>query len=309
MTILDLLLKTTKKSPSAAIEKAIAAGREQRAALEADRVRAAEARVAAVRVGDAKGKAKAASELAAIEDKIADLDILLADREADLVAARDIERRAGIDDRRKVAMEATAEAAAFILRRYGKLSAEMVAGLAIVARAEQAVVETNRDLPDDIEPLQAVERSLRGHPGSERRVISERRVVKWAFAESGAPLTEEQATKVIPAVGGRGILNAGTWNSNIHVRKRAFIERTFVEGVRAEWPAALATSVRLPGLRAGDPEVWGLSYGDDRPEAILDAIERSRAAAGRRPSEPQPLVELIPIGDEPVANENAASAA
>lgn len=195
--------------------------------------------------------------------------------------------------------EAQSEAARKSLLRYSKLAREIVEIIDAVARADEAIRQSNSDLPAGASPLLSPEHQVRGRPGSDERLISDEIVTLWAFSGSGEPLPDELLDQVQQSDRGAGWIPApesSMGSLSIEVVRRRFRRVERIPAVAAVHRESLSRTVNLPGLAYLDPMIAEPSRNDDGRSVLLHP-ERLRSIAPRRDGEIEPVVDFIPISD------------
>ena len=236
----------------------------------------------------------AAGFMDAAAKRQADRDVLTKAREtaedAGLVLA-EVERRhaaalaADEDTRRRWLYDAAkieADAAALALSKtYPTLARGIVAMLADLAKAQQAVAMVNAELPAGALPLADPEFAARGVLGLPREVISEEEVTVWAYIDSFKPAPDEMQASIKGDVKGWG-RHEGSHAP--HFRRHRFLKRQVRIETRGEDPRPLASVIQLPAV-LGLGFLWELAAGwaSMEPSDVLARVAAIDAAAVARP--------------------------
>jgi chromosome segregation ATPase len=199
----------------------------------------------------------------------------------------------------------TAEAAVRALTAWHQTTtATTHAILREIAEADALIEGINGELLEGEQPLARVESRVRFEPAKPAKVISEKQITRWAFSETGNPLSEEFTARV--RVNGndrtRGVLmSEGSMSSHsTAVELRRFTERRYFPAETTAWVYNLARTLSIPGLRASDLPVW-TPVSSDHPEDVFRQLASLDPALSRGGKDREPLVELIPILIAPLA--------
>lgn len=277
----------SKKPPAEALTESLTAERERRAVFLADIDRLVAARPDLLRAGDqvaidANDEAQRAARQAAdrADERIA---VLAADLQNAEAQAR-VAQQQLLDNE---ASQAAQDAANELHRLWRQFVPRVRAAMRSVALADQLVKAANRGRTSG-EPVTGVEARARLRPARPVKVLSEKKVFLWTFAETGAVITAAETIAKIEDLGrNRGRIERGTSGHSDVVRKE-FLERIFVPATREDMPRPLAQTLVIPGLRAGDAPGW-CAPPDSDVAAWADALENRDAIADDR----QPVTELV----------------
>lgn len=214
---------------------------------------------------------------------------------ADLVRRADQAERDEIEAARRKrydqAVAARDELLARIERDYIKPARQIAAFIANAAKVDAAIRAANRDLPEAAVPLAPVEADRATEP-VEERIVSEREVRLWTRPGSDEPLDDLNAGLVEAHSDGHGVLRSGDRVFPVELRRFRRVE--VIEPQARQWPDALASSVSLPGWRAGDAPAWSPARSAD-PDAIIAHAERLTGLAKVDPSPPRTTVRFEPL--------------
>jgi hypothetical protein len=170
------------------------------------------------------------------------------------------------------AKSATKAASDKLKRDYPQL-AEIFADLLNQVRDASALVRAaNADLPAGLSPLPEPE-EFRDRPRRPREVLSEERVLLWAYEHSGEPLNEETAAMVHDKGGGRGVIHApeGRFMRNPH-----YVERRWFNRVTFRPEESRQMGPRLSNMAAPPP----LSVDEGPPEPRVQLVPAATPGAG-----------------------------
>lgn len=245
-------------------------------------------------------------DLEAIEAKIT-----AADREVEraVAAKAELERRleqataAQSEGERiaryKAAKAKSKQAADRVVKEYAAHAKGLADLIRALAEATVAVQAANADLPAGAEPLADPEFSARGLPGLPRKVIAETEVVVWYHVSRDMIVPEIQWPKLdkIDRDSGRtGILHLASGNDVWPGRyeKRKFIRREFVDPEPMVRPEPLST-IKLPGLIAGDPSFWSDWRTSDARSIVAKFEMLAQQKPARREDQRQVKIEFVPV--------------
>jgi hypothetical protein len=227
------------------------------------------------------------------------------------------ERKQAYSDAKRLAAEGRKA-----LSRYPSVAGELLDLLAVVARAEAAVFEANRDLPDNAAPLPPIEEAIRTLPGEPREVISRKTREAWIFSESGR-LVDAAIVGMIKLDAQdrrRGtIASVGSFDGkHTPVELRKVEEVTSRPALQPLAVDSLASGIKLPAFHPGAPEVWSgdgpTSYGSpfgQHAQALLQQIDAARERLKAKPADtrPRPMVrtEIRVIDEERIREASDAA--
>ncbi len=277
------------------------------ALIDEARRRVAEADSRAARLDGARAEAilVGPDALASLQDEIgaaaqdaANAEAILAFLEGRLEAVEAAEA----EDRRKAAYDtaiAKRGAAAKRLRlEYQKLAVGLRDLVKLIAEADVAVERANAVLPLGSAALEGAEALVRDVPGTPRRVVSEKIENLWVVSGGSQPAGNQEAIRAQADGTGTFTYEAGGFRHTVRYERRRFRRIEVVDSLPTRVSDRLA-EIRLPGLRADDPDILpGLTWGPS-PSTILDALDRL-AVEGRAPATeaPAPRVEYQLVVDE-----------
>lgn len=184
-------------------------------------------------------------------------------------------------------MRQAAEARELLSVHYVQLANDIVAVLRAVAEAEVAVMSVNRDLPENAEPLEPVERTVRDPARTGRRLISAEEVVR--YCNPGEPLPKVDQSRVVVNRDGGAYIQPLYGPIERLVSRRYQEERYEVPLPTVPLPD-LATAVKLPGLLLNEPDILDIAA-MTLPFEVAEIL--GRAAEQPVTAAPQVKVELI----------------
>jgi hypothetical protein len=192
-----------------------------------------------------------------------------------------------------------AEAAARALTAWHQTTAATThAILREIAEADALIERINGELLEGEQPLVRVEPRVRFEPAKPAKVLSEKQITRWAFSESGNPISDEVAARVRVHNNDRtrGVLvsESAMGAHTTAVELRRFTERRYFPAETTAWVYNLARTLSIPGLRASDLPVW-TPVSSDHPEDVFRQLATLDPALRREGKTREPLVELIPI--------------
>ncbi|MGN6284510.1 MAG: hypothetical protein ACTHM2_05100 [Afipia sp.] len=222
--------------------------------------------------------AKASAEVARLEALIARVE---RDREAEQKRAADAaQARLELEAEREA--EKVSKRIVEFLTEVGPRARELIREIAI---SDELIERANRARGEDKDRIPTAECRVRYCAGSPERIVSEKIVERWCYAETGYVLSAEDAARVSPSSDDSlvGMLppldNAVTLRGN-KVVKRKFRKTVKIPATERQRFVSLAESLAVPGIVAGDPPYWApIRYGS--PQAAisqLEAFERHKAA-------------------------------
>jgi hypothetical protein len=148
------------------------------------------------------------------------------------------------------------------------------------ARLDIEIENFNKVAPAE-EALQTSENIVRRRDPEPRKKIRCKTVELWCRYDETSPLPAEFQGSVQDQGGGHGALpNRVAQSTPCVSRKFELIE--FYAAERIPYFEPLAQSVNLPGLLAGDFDIWRAVKHQSHPQAWLDEGKRSDAAASAR---------------------------
>ena len=235
--------------------------------------------------------------------------LLIEDLKAQLAEADGAERRAEIA-RSRAEVEAGIAGAERALKEEYQIAAErLLAIVAQISKSNTAADNHERRYPDEPKFLRA-ETRVRAVAPQPKRVLSEETVELWVFTEgrlNGQIVGEQLLDKIR---GGKLYPGSGTSGANPPslVEKRLFLKRTFLPATRGALPPALAYSLKLPGLVAGDRPIWEIEAFDSIPAALAarDNLTSHRLTVA---PESEEQVEFVPASPAAAVAEASTTAA
>lgn len=248
----------------------------------------------AMLTADEPVRAKHKRSLAEAQDRLADAELYVVELQAKLAEALSAEAEAGRREVYKSAAAKASAAAGRLSKEYARHAGAIRDVICAIAEAELAVNAANADLPCGAAPLVGPERIVRDGAASPRTIIGDTIVKLWVYPGTGNVLPPEaQATVRQNGASSKGSLPSQSKMGDPfkEVELRSFRRIEFRPEVRADHARALARSVELPGLRAGEPPFWSSDAGD--PSAVLRRADSLKAAALAKPPA-DVRVELIP---------------
>ena len=225
----------------------------------------------------------------------------LAEHKHDELAARAAEatrRRAYAEAETKI------RAAAKALEEYPTHAIAIRAILKSVAEANRAMATANADLPEGAAPLAAAEVRVRGVSGVPERELSRTRLPDAWFYTGERAMWGQVLPQFVPGIRktgpGTGVMEMRDPETKrvveFPVEARPGGTRvTFMPEKPGIQPEALHTQIALPGLHAGDPDIWqpvgnlnwGYEIGQDGAD-VLAAVAAREAAPTRTLAEMRP---------------------
>lgn len=226
-------------------------------------------------------------DLAAATERLADLSLYIEELTAKLAQVRTEELQESRRRSYAAAKRLAEETSAAIEREYPILAGRLVSLIRQLANARITVARANAELPDGVMPIVDPEAAVRDLPARLARVHSEEEVRLWCWQGSDQQLSE---------VSRRAVVRTGPTSGSLEGREVEL--RTFrrIEFTPHQGPTdgPLLTTMRLPGLRAGDHnfmEPCGAAG-----ELILAALARLSSAPA--PQSAQRRIDIVPVDGE-----------
>jgi hypothetical protein len=169
----------------------------------------------------------------------------------------------------------------------------------LVASADLAILRANKDLPPDCPRLAMVD-ACRRIKNPEPALRELRRGRYYVEESAGRVLGSENQIVAVPRKDGNfdvalpGGATAGALHTIAVLREMVEVETT--EYPAAAWPELLATALRIPGAKFGDPPGWEILT-DGNPAFPDEILARLDDLEHRMPAEPPPpriSVKLVP---------------
>lgn len=215
-----------------------------------------------------------------------------------LAGAQDREEEARRVEVYQAAQRQAEEARQALIEWYPSFAGGLADLLRGVAEAEIAVSQANGDLPRGAAPLQGVEHTVRDDLGSPEEILSEEEVVIWCRPGDLRP--ESVGQEYVRFTGDRRGYVQPSNGPIEHLVPRTFTVTRYIPAYSADAPYALATTLNLPGLKAGDPAFFRPldprydALGPDR--VLLRLAEGQMAGPAAAPARPAEKVRYALIG-------------
>lgn len=211
------------------------------------------------------------------------------------------ERAAKAQRKLEADAERAADAAAALLKKNHAAMVRLAhETLEAIALADRKIGDANHGRDPALDPLSSVEARVRGQSRLSRKVLSEKIVERWCYAHSSEIVPRDRLGHIVPTSAGHGVLHpseshplARSDGRPAQVFLRRFREVEYLPEVRFPSAGALATTLNLPAIVAGDASGW-TPLSSYRPNLVLERLEQL-AAAGPAADRREPEVELIPL--------------
>jgi hypothetical protein len=182
---------------------------------------------------------------------------------------------------------AATEAAEIIRSNLAQIQTLVRETIRVSAQADIIVEHANRGRAEGAPPILPAELRTRSSAALPEEVVAENIVTRAVFEESGHMLDEDTASKLIGGQNGLYVIAGAQVQSRVVMRKFKRVE--FLPEQKAAYTDRLATSISLPALVAGAPQIWpGNSFFHYSPEAVLELLgklDQAAAAAVERTTE------------------------
>ena len=211
-------------------------------------------------------------------DRANELIKVLRERFSDAQAREEQARRVEVYQAAKRQAE---EARSALIEMYPAFAGGLADLLRGVAEAEIAVANANADanLPRGAAPLQGVEHTVRDDVGTPEEILSEEDVVIWC--RPGDLRHDSVGQEYVRFTGNRrGYVQSSNGPAE-HLVPRTFTVTRYIPAYSADAPYALATTLNLPGLKAGDPAYFrplDPRYDTLGPDKVLTRLAEGRSA-------------------------------
>jgi len=174
-----------------------------------------------------------------------------------------------------------------------------------IAQADQKVLVANLTRDGDLLPLHLTESRVRRKAPVPKKIISKKVISAWCYEASGDRLPADSIGRVQDQGGGRGRLYPVGMSNNFHpVVKRQFQRVEYLPAVvPPSYVKPLAQALAVPGLRAGDVDIWQ-PLGSDDPDIVLRTLAELADQSEQDEPQRKAQVEFIPLD----AAEDAAAA-